>query len=71
MTVPRRPLPIGTTVGHALYVAQAVLGIVALAALVRVSPWLGGLLVVLPLAAVGVVAVRRMRAHRAGAPSSR
>jgi hypothetical protein len=60
-----------TAVGYALYVAQALLGIVALAALVRVSPWLGGLLAVLPLAAVGVVAVRRVRAQRAGTPSSR
>ncbi len=52
-----------TAVGFGLYVVQAVLGIVALGALVRVSPWLGLLLVAVPLAAVPVVLAMRHRAR--------
>lgn len=62
---------VATTIGFALYLAQAVLGIVALSALVRVSPWLGLLLIVVPIVTMaGVLAARRWRhpARPAGTP---
>lgn len=57
----RRRYLIVTLAGFALYIVQAVLGIVALTALVHVSPWLGGLLVAVPLATVALLAMMRRR----------
>ena len=57
-----------TSVGLAVWTAQTLVGVAALAALVAVSPWLGVLLIVVPLVlAVGVVPfARRRRIARAG-----
>jgi hypothetical protein len=58
----RRRYLIVTAVGYGLYVAQAMLGIVALTALVQVAPWAGVLLVAVPLVVGGAVAAWRARA---------
>ncbi len=65
----RRHYLLVTTVGLAVWVAQTLLGVAALGALVEVSPWLGMLLVVVPLAAgAGAVLVARRRARPAARP---
>jgi hypothetical protein len=56
---------IATTTGLGLNLAQSVLGILALTALVRVSPLLGLLLVAVPIASILLVmAIRRHRTTR-------
>ena len=63
----RRHYLLVTTVGLAMWVARTLLGVAALGALVEVSPWLGLLLVVVPLATgagAALVARRRSRAAR-------
>jgi hypothetical protein len=62
------------TIGLAVWVAQTFAGVAGLAALVAISPWLGFLLVVVPLVlGAGVVAVTRCRgiarARATGAPA--
>jgi hypothetical protein len=52
-----------TTVGIALYVAQTVVGVTALAAPVRVSPWLGLVLVAIPLGLVVALGAGWARSH--------
>jgi hypothetical protein len=61
----RRQYLLVTAVGIALWIAQTVVGVTALAALVEVSPWLGLVLVVVPVGLVAAVAARRRTATRA------
>ena len=60
----RRHYLIVTVAGFGFYLLQAVLGILALSALVRVAPWAGLLLVTVPVLVV-LVAVARRRTARA------
>jgi hypothetical protein len=62
----RRHYALVTAVGLAVWVAQTLVGVAALTALVAVSPWLGLVLVVVPAAAVaGTALVARRRARTA------
>ena len=64
----RRTYLVVTTVGCGLWLAQTLIGITALAAAVKISPWLGALLVVIPLAAVGVTLALRRTPFRPQSP---
>lgn len=71
----RRNYLISTVVGQAIWLAQTLVGIAAVGALARVSPWMTLVLIVVPLAVVvGAVLVGRRRrasgtALDAGAPA--
>jgi hypothetical protein len=60
----RRHYLIVTTVGYGLWLAQTLIGVTVLTAAVQVSPWLGALLVVGPLAVAGGALAPRRRSRR-------